>query len=823
MVDHVFKKFYSNFKGIDLRSPDISQNPDAATAMINAAFRQTGSLNKRKGYQFCAPNTKGGYGCTIFENVNSAGVTTNELLTIDQNLFKLSSDSFTITYSPGDSSTGRYSLYFDSDDSTFYFDVYDGTSTRVLHYDLGNGYSGTNRTVANLVTELNLLTDVVASSPAVAGTQNAVFIPVARNVSLVDGSATTISFKYYEQVDTPSTYSNPFSTFYTARTSSAFENASFVQLKQVLYIATGYDALHKYDGLRVYKAGLPQPTAPTDGASGTSASLTAGSYNWKYTYFYKDAKGNEIESTPSVTTEFTSSGSDARNITLTNLQETSGYNVDQAKVNGSQSTVNTITVDVDHGLKIGDYVYLQDGVTSSVVSRKVTALPSSTSITIDGNAVTVADNAIISCIKLALYRTESGGSVFYVSKELINDTDNNTQVYDDGLADGSLGAEFLEPIKPHDLPPTCRYVRAWRSQLVLAGDPTSTNTVYYSDIESPEYFPTADNSFLVSTTVTGIKELDNSFFIFKEKSIDAVSGDFGTDNFEVDNISSENIGCLSNGTIKEIDKRIWFLAKDGVYTISQEGLIEVSAPIKPRFIGTSLNFKQAIAFNWSKNTEYVIMIPSLTNNSPAYASDSASKVYVFNYYPRNMAWYEWTNFNFLGGAVEMENDLFMIRRSQPSATLYTHTQRIQQTGLSDDYVDHDQAIAFTYTTPWESFGEPAVPKKFLRAKIHAIDPTIDDFECTGFDLTITVFGNFLNVELGSASLDFSGGAVGWGAFEWGAVPWGELQIPDLSTKLAAKKLKSQQLKFTNSEFHQNVLISGYELEVTAPFRPGFKD
>jgi hypothetical protein len=824
MVDHVFKKFYSNFKGIDLRSPDISQNPDAAVSMINGSFRQSGSLSKRKGYQFCAPNEKGGYGVTVFENVNSSGVATNELLTIDQNLFKLSSDSFTITYAPGDSTTGRYDLYFDSSDSTFYFDVYDGTSTRVLHYDIGNGYSGTNRTVANVVTQINALTDFTATSPTTAGSQNAAFIPVARSVSLADGTAVTIGFQYYAQVSTPSTYSNPFSTFYAARTSSSFENASFAQLKQVLYIATGYDALHKYDGLRVYKAGLPVPTAPTDSVSGAGGSLTAGVYKWKYTYIYKDAKGNEIESTPSDTCDFTSAGADTRTITLTNLQETSGYNVDQAKVNGLQATVNTITVDSGYGLKIGDYVYLQDAISGGVVSRKVTALPSSTQITINGNAVTVADNAVISCIKQALYRTESGGTIYYLSKELTNDIDNNTQTHADGLADNSLGAEFIEPIKPHGLPPTCRYVRPWRSQLVLAGDPTSTNTVYYSDIESPEYFPPADNSFTVSNTVTGIKELDSNLFVFKEKSIDAVSGDFGTDVFEVDNVSNEKIGCVANGTIQEINRRIWFLGKDGVYTISpQEGIVELTAPIKPRFTNVTLNVKQSTAFNYNKTMEYVLFIPSLTNNSPAYASDSASKVYVYNYFDRHNAWHEWTNFNMLGGAVELEEEAYVIRRSQPSATLYTHTQRIQETGGADDYLDHDQAIAFSYTTPWESFGEPAIPKKFLRIKIYSIDPTIDDFECTGFDLTTTVYGNFLNVELGSADLDFSGGAIGWGAFEWGSVPWGELQLPDLGTKLSGKKLKSQQLKFSNSEFHQNVLIAAYELEVAAPFRPGFKD
>jgi len=638
-------------------------------------------------------------------------------------------------------------------------------------------------------------------------------------VSLADGTAVKLEFNYYTQISTPSTYTNPFSTFYANRTITSFENATFAQLKKVLYISTGYNELHKYDGLRVYKAGLPLGATPT-GAIGAGGSLIAGVYKWKYTYYYKDAKGNEIESIATLPLSLTSLGADDADVTVTNLQETSGYNVSQAKVNGLQATVTTITVDSGYGLKVGDYVYLQDAITSSVVSAKVTALPSSTSITLD-TTVTVADNAVISCIKIVLLRTKSGGAIYYVSKELLNDIDNNTQSHNDTIADGSLGAEFLEPIKPHGLPVTGKYIRSWRSQLVISGNTSNTNVVYYSDIESPEYFPPADNSFNVSNTVNGIRELDNNLFIFKEKSIDAVSGDFGIDQFEVDNISNEGIGCVAHNTIQEVNKELWFLARDGVYSISQNGLIETSAQIKNRFTATSLSSKQAIAFNWVKTTQYILMMP-LCAVDPTYASDTLSKIYVFNYFPRHNAWHEWNNFNFLGGAGVIGDKLFMVRRAKPDATVYEHTFRIQENGTKDDYLDHDASIPFTYTTNWESMGEPAIPKKFNRIKVYSLDPTLDNFECSGFSLAISVYGNFINVALGSATLDFSGGTRGWGSFEWGGIWWGELQVPELSTKLASKKLKSQQLKFTNDSMHQNVLISAFELEVSAPYKPALK-
>jgi hypothetical protein len=818
-------KYFNNFAGIDLRSPDISQNSEAATSMINAEFRPSGALSKRKGYQLAAADSKGGFGATNFENVDSTGATTEEYITIDQNLFRLDEDSITVTYSPGDGSTGRYEIYYDSTDDTFYFDLYDNSSTRVLHYDMGNGYSGVNKTVTQTTTAISAVSNFAAGAASTAGGENAAFLPItAGRQSLSDGTAATITFKYYTQVSTPSTYSNPFSTFYGQRTDTNFENATFAQLNQVLYISTGHDALHKYDGLRVYKAGLPQPTALAAGSEGTGSLDSSAAYIWKQTYLYKDAKGNEIESQPTADLSFTTTGaSKSYSMTITNLQETSGYNIDQAVVDGAQATTNTITVDAGHGLVVGDYVYLDDSVSSSVVSRKVTAT-TSTTITIDGDAVTVGDNDVISCMKIALYRTEGGGSLFYLSKELINDTDNNTQSYDDGTADASLGAEFVEPIKPHGLPASGKYIRVWRSQLVISGDTSSTNTVYYSDITNPEYFPPADNSFTVSSSVTGIRELDNLLFVFKEKSIDAVSGDFGTDQFEVDNISKEGIGCSAHATIQEVNKEVWFLSKDGIYSITGEGLKELSDPIKPRFTrpASTISFKQAIAYNWHEETKYLIYLPNLPTD-PTFSSDTNSRIYVYDYFPRHQAWFEWRNFNFLGGIATLDSDLYMTRRAQPNATVYEHTQRVSNTNTKADYQDHDAAISFTYTTHWETAGEPAVFKKFLRLKVYALDHTLGDFEMDSFTLTVNVYGNFLTNSLGNATLDFSGGALGWGAFEWGGVPWGEILLPDLKNKLLSKKLRSQQLQFTNSTAKENILISAYELEMVAPYKPFMKE
>ena len=66
-----------------------------------------------------------------------------------------------------------------------------------------------------------------------------------------------------------------------------------------------------------------------------------------------------------------------------------------ARGDGIQASVNTIDVDSGHTLKIGDVAYFWDTSSSSFVEREITNT-TSTSITVDGSAVSVNDNVIIS-------------------------------------------------------------------------------------------------------------------------------------------------------------------------------------------------------------------------------------------------------------------------------------------------------------------------------------------------------------------------------------------------------------------------------------------
>lgn len=821
---YTLRKYYQNILGLDLRVSDLLRNQNAATAATNVMFRQTGALSKRNGTKIITESSTGGAGLFKYNNTDiGTGAITEELLCVDNNLHTLSSATFSITYSG--SGTAYCDLRLDPDTSTYKFNLYeDGAS--VLSSNLGTGEGASDSTIDDLATAVNAVTDF--SVTYTANTTPAAFVELANNVDFTPSVAATVfTYYYWTQVDTPGTYSNPFTTHWSNKNDSEFEIASTAQMLDVMYITNGYDGLHKYDGNRVYKAGLPQPTTPTDSGGGAGG-LTYSSgelYTWKYEYEHTDAKQNILLSQISTTTDFTTTGAlTSRVITMTNLTAASGYNTATAVVNGNQVGVNTITVDSGHDLKAGDQVYVNDGVSGGLVKREVTST-TATTVVIDGDAVDVNNNEVLCPIKLVLYRTKADGSIFYLESEFVNDTTNATTAYTSTNADSTLTVEYVEPVKTPALPPNCKYIDTWRGQLVMTGDLSNLNTVYYSDFDG-ESFP-ADQSFITEARLgggnSGIKSLDNSLFIFKPRSIITCTGDLGTDQFQVDALSDDGVGCAANATIQEIDGSLWFLGKQGIYKVDRTGHIKMSESIEPKFDSTYTE-KRAVGYHWIEKDLYLVTFPTLlTGATIDYQDNNNTFIMVYDLY--RQAWVEWNTINLIGGMAELNGKIYHqgFRRDVSDSTGKGYTFQIQDTGFEDDYADHEDSIAFTYKTHWESVGEPSIYKKFLRLKVHSLDATQDDFETDKFQLSVVTEHDYRLNEQAQFTLDFSGGISGWGETPWGQFNWGESRLGQLSSKLAPKKAKSLRTSFTNSTVRQNVLISGYEYEIAAPYDIQIKD
>lgn len=836
-VQNLIQKYFQNFQGLDLRSSDLIRSPNAATSMLNAQFRETGAMSKRKGYQYLVTGDQGSSnivsnGLAVWEDTNvDTGAVSERLVSVGDEFYEKLTDTFTFTYTG--SGTATYSIALNATSGNWEFIVTEDGAT-VSTQNLGDGTGGSDMTVSTLVTNLNALTDFTCTGASVAGNQKAAFIPTVLEQT-VASTGTVITYHYWSEIDKPAGLSTPFSGHFAKRNDTSFENMCFSQLNDVIYISNGYDYLSKFDGNRVYRAGLAQGAISSVADAGAGSTFFIGDkFDYRVVYEYKDAKENLITGQLSASSTLTKAAADDNTVTVYNIKESAGtvenigFNLDQATIDGNQATTNSITVLTGNPLKVGDFVYINDSVSGGIVQRKVTA-SSGTSITIDGAAVTVTDTQIISNIKIIIYRTidySSSGvpGLFYVNNELINNSASDTQAYTDSITDATLQAQvqLVEPIKPHGLPPKCKYMVSWRNQLVLAGNIESVNTVYYSDIESPEYFPPADQSFNVDRPISGLFSTSSQLYVFEKEKINVVNGDFGTDEFTVSAASNEGIGCIAHHTVHEVGGKVFFLSREGVHQISQEsGLEEIGSPISPRFNSSATYaFKQAIGFNWNQEDKYLLFLPKLSQSSgdPLSANDLTSEIYVYDYF-RN-AWLQWDNFNFMGGIVDFEDQLHFIRRSTSGASdPDTELIRLLATDSEYDYSDHTSSITFSYTTHWEALGDPSIWKKFLRLKIHSLDSTLSSFEGNDFNLTVSAQHNFEpDVDFGEFTIDFSGGAEGWGVGGWGDVPWGEARLLGSKKKLASKKVRSHRLKFSNDILQENVLISGYELEIVASYK-----
>lgn len=819
-------KYFDNFKGLDLRVSDLKREQGAATEIKNTSLRRTGALSKRKGYQV-QTRTTGGHGLFNYQNIQTGSSTTKteELLTIDENLHKLNKEKFNITYTG--SASAYYELSVDDDEQVFYFDVYDD-NVRVLHKNLGSGLETSFVNIATLIADIDALPNFDCTSSSALTTEPAAFIPIALDQVIPTTPGIDIEFNTWSQVDGPQGASSPFTGHFNTRNDDGFMNISSASLDGISYFTGNGIGLTKYDGNRVYKAGIEGPSNAPVLINTVAGSLT-GIYKYKYTYELFDSKGNIIESVASPVFTSANLSSNDIEIQLDYVQNTSGFNTDQGTID-SGSSGTTISLVDPHNIKQYDNIAILNDVTGEVERRKVLST-TSTSATLDGSVDTLASDIVASSISIKLWRTVSGGSLFFFHSEYVNDGTSATFNITDSLDDSSLGFEFVEPIKkPQVAPENCKYISVWRSQLILSGQETNPNTVYYSDIESGEYFPQPDNQFDIETNsgkeVTGIRALDNSLYIFTDDAIAVVNGDLGTDSFVVDVVSDEGVGCKAHNTIQEIEGDIWFLSESGVYSISSKGLVEQSAKIGPTFKrGNNFDYSQASSFHWIDERKYILLLPVELDDGVGnkYTSSSQTKILVYDRFWDS--WAEWDNYDFTGGIENLGDELYIIDRAfdVSTATVKRLTKKIHSTGLTIDYADHDQPISFSYKSHWETLGEPSMFKKYRRIKVHSLDSSLDDFESQSFVVNVALENDYVTFPSSEIPFDFGGGALGWGSSPWGSFPWGEVRLYSLKHKLNQKRAKSTRVTFSNDAINQNVLISGYELDIATPYAPEIKE
>ena len=602
-------------------------------------------------------------------------------------------------------------------------------------FNVGIGFDEANvYTLDRLRVALNAVTYVTVAITG-EGDSPAAFLNLVEPSVLSKDDSEELEFFYWK--DANRTVAKTFSGLADEIDEDDFENATFASFSNLSFIASRWDNVHKFDGQTVYLAGLPTGETVT-GTQSVAAGALTGTFKWYITYEQIDATGRLVEGRISAEFEDTLATKDEI-LTLTTLQSASGYNTGAAQVNGNQAVVNVVVVDQNHGLHIDDTAYFYDGVSASYVTRNVDSV-TATSVTVDGAAVTVVDDAIFSNnLRINVYRTKAGETSPFLVATLPNNPFATTiapMTYTDSTLETAISSEYEVPIVNHDPPPKAAYVINYGNQMIYGGTPDNPDSVYFSEPNIPEYVDLIRNRFTVPSNndnVSGLASPEGYLVIFKTQSIYVIAGNLTTSQAILTQISAGgNIGCVSHHSISVIGSLVYFLHTNGVYSMTSSQLfpldkagnpVPISVPIDKFFRSSIFDktqrfiLKRATSVNYTKDNQYLLFLPvePVASNIPERAATSKSRVLCFDYQGKN--WFEWTNVNAAGGWYVLNDVLYWQERRMSNSNVSSNQYRQHNKYRLVDQVDHVTPIHVTWKSSWEDINQPRVRKLFSRAII----------------------------------------------------------------------------------------------------------
>ena len=830
-----FIKRYQNFFGFDLKSSDLNFPEQYAQRCINIDINPVGSLVKRKGIAPFAENS-GALGTFVYNRINSSGQEAPEVLSVSDKLKKFNQTQIVVTYT-GSAASASISIFYDQTTAQYRCQIFAGTTT-VLDQPLGLGVDEVSPyTCTQLRNAIDGLADFTATITG-SGTVPAAY---AQNVIDSDLKLSTYTIKAGYWSDIQGTVSTQFATAYADRDNVDFEPASAVQLYNVMYFATGKDAIQKYDGQRVYNAGVPTPSSVTTALSAGAGSIpNGGPYVHRVRYSQVDNAGNIIEGNLTSSAELTVTGG-PKNIIVTYPAVPSGYNTACAIVNGAQTAVTTITVDNgsggQHTMVAGDTAYFYDAVSAAYVERKITSV-TATSITIEGAGVTVADNAVISAnLRVIIYRNRSTGAsptLWYVVEEIpYNAFGGATQTYTDSKLDAALVTELVEPLTDRSPPPIGRYLTAFQNLLIVGSLQTAPNVVAWSDIESPEYFPTPDNQQVVQNLegdrITAVAPSNDVLVVFQRGAVHALTGDLPELNYRVDQITND-VGCIAHQSVRDIRGAIYFLSLLGPRQMNGADLPQalgafgenrLVSRIDPLFVQSGVltdeqkfRLSRAWALHDRSAQKYLVFLPKESVASGIRYCNADSTMLVYDY--GRDAWLEWQDINAGAGLVYFNENVLYSERSLGTGITQRNTLwRRQTTNTGFDYNDHNQAIEIFYRSPWDYMGDASVLKNYLTLRVFTTDIVPNEFT-----LQCETELNFLK-DAPISQFGLLVGSDGYGNSPYGSF-YGDPQDTSVKHKISNGRAKGLAMVFKNNEQQTDIVITGYELQVVTPYKPAMK-
>lgn len=478
MAQRVIVKHFEDFKGLDYRSSGLKGNEGYFLEALNVQWGESDALITRNGCQIVGQ--PGGFTRvhTYSYADTATGGTQQETLALNQDLWKLTLSTLTITRTAG-AATWGYHLFFDSSTSKYTFRIVE-SAIIVFSFDCNDGFQEVNDTVWDLAAAIDALADYSCSFPPrsakVNGNQTTAVITVDAGHTLAAGdfltlwdyqdnrleehtvvstTATTITIVNTVQVkdnqvigpgaakaagvpinqgvETGSSSSQLFSYYYWDYVLSSFYHRQFplfgfstdypfegnlsgvrnsetsnplptplnAENKCYFFVPTNIepetsssklydDYPWKYDGGKVFRAGLPKANFSIVGAGGA---LT-GTYKYKVRYKYYNKDGSYslgAESDSFNITYAAQNGTISIQFPFFRNSFATPVSKQVFTVNGNQVGVTTIVITSAEIAKVNDWVMIYDRSINAWQIRRITAasLAGTISITISGAAVNV--------------------------------------------------------------------------------------------------------------------------------------------------------------------------------------------------------------------------------------------------------------------------------------------------------------------------------------------------------------------------------------------------------------------------------------------------
>jgi len=412
-----------------------------------------------------------------------------------------------------------------------------------------------------------------------------------------------------------------------------------------------------------------------------------------------------------------------------------------------------------------------------------------------------------------ILRTVDEGNTFFVVDELPLTT---TTTFVDTTLDDDLVETFDLPLFSTVDTSKYAYIDIWRNQIVLTGTPDDVDKVLFEDIRDTHRFYELA-SFITESrdggANSGIQSLDNNLFIFKANSIFVVTGELNGTNFQVDTLSDEDVGCISNQSIVEYNRELWFLGNKGVYSVSGSSLTLRSKQIHSLFETElrKVHSIRAFSIHWHEEDVLLINLPERIGGN-RFSSDSRTLAF----HSRTGSWSVWNNINLANGAAKFEEKIYFVQdQLSTSGANEFIVNTTLNTGTDIDYADNEAAVKVLYGSNWLSYGEPSVPKKHVRLKIYSLDTLLQNFDETEFSIDIETQHEWTYTTVSKGTLDFNEPTDGWGLFEWGVTPWGEPRSKHRRIRLKPQKTRVIRYIFSNTNIYENILLTGFEVEIAS--------